>query len=153
MIIRNKLFLIVIIFLINSCGYNPVYQNNGQNNLNIKIVKLDGDQVLNQYIKINLREYINSDSQNKFLISVKSKYTKDSLAKDLTGKTTEYNLIADINFLITKNETQTNYSISESLKMTSMSSIIDERNYEIALKESLVASISEKFITHLLTIE
>ena len=99
MIKKNIIFLSLILFL-NSCGFTPIYLKNNNVNFSIEQVNFIGDRELNNFLKINLNKYKNEDVNNKIFIEVKSEYNKLILSKDNAGEVTNYQLEAEIVFLI-----------------------------------------------------
>ena len=50
---RNKLFIILLLFLTN-CGYSAIYKNTKSNDLMINIIAMQGDAEINSLIKKEL---------------------------------------------------------------------------------------------------
>ena len=51
-----------------------------------------GDKTINNFIKINLKQFENNNSEKKFKLKINTKYKKDTLAKDKTAKITNFKL-------------------------------------------------------------
>ena len=69
---------ILIIFLIPlffySCGYSPLYSNSNNKNINIKILEVQGDQEINNFLVANLKK--NSGNQGKtYLLDINTNYS------------------------------------------------------------------------------
>ena len=59
-----------------------------------------GDRELNNFLKTNLNNYKNNESDNKIFIEINSNYKKIVLSKDGAGEVTSYQLVAEVIFLI-----------------------------------------------------
>src|SRR6056300_110616 len=96
---KNIIFLYLIFFLSN-CGFTPVYQNNTMVNISIIQVSYSGDKELNNFLKTNLSKYENKNIDNKIYVETTSVYKKTILSKNATGEVTNYQLEAEVKFLI-----------------------------------------------------
>jgi len=146
MIKKNIIFLSLILFL-NSCGFTPVYLKNNNVNFSIEQANFIGDRELNNFLKINLNKYKNEEVNNKIFIEVKSEYNKIILSKDGAGEVTNYQLEANVVFLI--KSTNKVIKISEKKIMENMSDKFEETKYESSVKQSFASSITNKLISEL----
>ena len=146
MIKKNIIFLSLILFL-NSCGFTPVYLKNNNVNFSIEQANFIGDRELNNFLKINLNKYKNEEVNNKIFIEVTSEYNKIILSKDSAGEVTNYQLEANVVFLI--KSTNKVIKISEKKIMENMSDKFEETKYESSVKQSFASSITNKLISEL----
>ena len=78
---KKILFILIFINLAN-CGFVPINNLNGNNNLNIQSIKIiDGDRKLNMALQTNLKRYQINNSENTFDITITSSYEKNHLKK------------------------------------------------------------------------
>ena len=152
-IIKNisKFFLILI--LVNSCGYTPLFKDIDNLNLKINIIKTNGSRKINNIIISNLKNYTLRKSGKEFDISINTNYEKNIIAKDSTGAATEYKITLNSNFLIVTKNYEKELIFSESFNMQSMSNKLDENDYEENIQNSLVDSITKKLIFQLSQIQ
>ncbi len=146
----KKTYLIIFCLLIfNSCGYTPIYK--GMINANFKIIvnEIRGDRDIGNFIKSNLNRYEVIDSEKIFRINVSSNYSKNSIAKDTTGKTTEYQLKLISIFEVNNKEIIKEIKITETFNMKSKDNKFEESEYETILKENLVSSVVQKLLLQL----
>ena len=61
----KKIFLLISIVFIYSCGYSPLYLT-GKNDLFLNLKKIEGDFELNNYIKNDFKIVSNLNSTNIF---------------------------------------------------------------------------------------
>lgn len=145
--IKKNIFILSLIFFFSNCGFTPIYLNNIDANFSIEQINYDGDRELNNFLKRNLNRYKDKDKENKFYIEVNSKYEKIILSKDVTGKATNYQLIAEVIFLV--KPTNKKIIIIEKINMDSKSNKFEETEYERTKKQSFALLISNKLISQL----
>ncbi len=146
--IKKNIILISLIFFFTSCGFTPIYLKNTNVNFSIEQLNFKGDRELSNFLKINLNQFKNKKSENKIYVDVDSKYEKTILSKDGAGKATNYELKAEVIFLI--KSTNKKIKIVEKEVMKSMNDKFEEENYETSIKENFASSISYKFTSELI---
>ena len=144
---KNIIFISLIFFLTN-CGFTPIYLKNTNVNFSIEQVNYRGDRELSNFLKRNLNQYKNTKSENKIYVDVESKYEKIILTKDGAGEATNYELKAEVIFLI--KSTNKKIKIVEKEVMKSMNDKFEEEIYEKSIKENFASSISYKFTSELI---
>ena len=145
MIKKSYLFIIILIFL-HHCGYTPIYKGTINANFAIVIKEIRGDRDLGNYIKSNLNKYQATEGKKIFHISASSTYLKNSISKDATGKTTEYQLKVVSIFKVEKENIIKEIKITESFNMKSKDNKFEENEYELILKENMANTIVQKLI-------
>ena len=146
--IRKNILLISLIFFLTHCGYTPIYLQNTDVNFSIEKVSYTGDREINNFFKTNLNQYKNEKAENKIYIEVKSVYEKIILSKDGTGAVTNYQLEAEVIFLI--QPLNKVIKINEKKIMKSMDDQFEEAKYERTIKQGFASSITNKLISKLL---
>ena len=147
MIKKNIIGIFLIIFL-NSCGFTPIYLKKNDVQFSIEQVNYSGDRDLNNFLKINLDQYKNEKIDNKISIDAKSTYKKIILSKDGTGEVTNYQLEAEVIFLIKSNNKE--IKITEKKIIDSMSDKFEEARYERSIKQNFASSITNKLTSELI---
>jgi len=147
MIKKNIIGIFLIIFL-NSCGFTPIYLKKNDIKFSIEQVNYSGDRDLNNFLKINLDQYKNEKIDNKISIDAKSTYKKIILSKDGTGEVTNYQLEAEVIFLIKSNNKE--IKITEKKIIDSMSDKFEEARYERSIKQNFASSITNKLTSELI---
>ena len=148
MLKKNIIILSLILFLAN-CGFTPIYLKNKNINFSIGQVDYIGDRDLNNFLKINLDRYKNEKNSNKIFINVETKYNKNILSKDTTGKISSYQLDVEAIFVI--KSTNKIIKITEKKILDSKDDKFEEARYEKSLKQSFAYSIPNKLISELIT--
>jgi len=146
--IKKNILVISLLFFLNSCGFQPIYSKNNNVNFSIEQVDFTGDRELNNFIKTNLYQYKNANNNNKIFIEAKSEYNKFILTKDGKGEVTNYELNAEIVFLIKPTNKQ--IKISEKKIMESNADKFEENKYEKSIKQNFASSITFKLIQELI---
>ena len=146
--IKKNIIILSIIFFLANCGFSPIYLKNENRNFSIEIVIYTGDRDLNNFLKSNLKNYKNEESNNKFFIEVKSEYKKVVLSKNAASEATNYQLEAKVIFLIKPINIE--ISITEKKIMDSMNDKFEEARYERTIKQNFAYSISDKLSSELI---
>ena len=147
MIKKNILYISLIFFLTN-CGFTPIYLKNTNVNFSIEQVTYEGDRDLNNFLKTNLNQYKNQNVDNKITIEVESIYRKIILSKDGKGEVANYQLEAEVLFLIKPSNRR--IKITEKKIMDSMDDKFEEARYERTIKQNFASSISNKLSLELI---
>ena len=147
MLKKNIIILSIILFLTN-CGFTPIYLQSNDLNFSIEQIKYTGDRDLNNFLKINLDRYKNEKINNKIFLNGETKYEKNILSKDSTGKITSYQLKVEVTFEV--ESTNKKIRISEKKIIDSMDDKFEEARYERSIKQSFAYSISNKLISELI---
>ena len=146
--IKKKIIFISLIFFLNSCGFTPIHLNNTDINFSIEQIDYLGDRELNNFLKTNLNNYKNIESNNKIFIEVNSSYNKIILSKDKAGEVTSYQLEAKVIFLI--KSTNKEIKIVEKRLMNNMDDKFEEARYERTIKQTFASSITNKLVSKLI---
>ena len=147
--IKKNIIIISLILFLNSCGFTPIYLNKNDVKFSIEQVNYSGDRDLNNFLKMNLDQYKNEKIDNKFSIDAKSTYKKIILSKDGTGKVTNYQLEAEVIFLIKSINKE--ITIIEREIIDGMNDKFEEARYERTIKQSFASSITNKLTSELIT--
>jgi len=147
MIRKNTIIIFLIVFL-TGCGFTPIYIKNNDVNFSIELVNLTGDRELNNFLKKNLSRYKNENVSNKVFIDAQSKYDKVVLSKDGTGEVTNYQLEAEVVFVIKSTNKQIVFS--ENIIMKSITDKFEEDKFEKSAKQNFASSVSYKLISKLI---
>ena len=146
--VKKNIILISLILFLTSCGFTPMYVKNNNVNFSIEQVNFIGDRELNNFIKTNLIRYKNNKIDKKIFIEAKSEYNKFILTKDGKGEVTNYELNAEIVFLIKPTNKQ--IKISEKKIMESNADKFEENKYEKSIKQNFASSITFKLVQELI---
>ena len=146
--IKKNIIILSLIFFLSSCGFTPIYIKNKNTNFSIEQINITGDRELNNFLKTNLDQYKNEKVDNKIFIEAVSVYKKIILSKDGTGEVTNYQLEAEVTFLIKPMNEE--IKISEKKIMDSIDDKFEEARNERSIKQSFASSISNKLSSELI---
>jgi len=149
---NKKIWLILIfITLFSGCGFKPILSS-GNYNFSIKLDDVKGDNDLTKFIKFNLNQYQNINSEI-FYISIQSSYEKNALSKNKSGKIIEFSIIAITEVKIRNNNKEKNISLINEANMTNISDNYDEKIYERNIKQSFANKITKDLIIEILNFD
>ena len=146
----KKIFLLISIIFIYSCGYSPLYLA-GKNDLLLNLQKIEGDFELNNYIKNDFKIASNSNSLNIFDINAITKFEKIILTKDATGDATDYRLDFTVKFIIVSENKEISYK--ESFKIKKNDQKFEQSNYEKEIKKNFSEIVKDKLVLYLLNLD
>ena len=156
--IKKKFIVLIIFVLLQSCGFSPMYSKE-KINTNFSIIKLelDGDRVINNYLKNGLKRFNISSATKKYKIEIYTDYNKNILTKDLTGTATDYELL--LNTTVNVNQTSSDKDKTYTLKFTDSFNIkkfsdkFEEDSYERTIKKNFSETLISRIILNLSTNE
>ena len=146
----KKIFLLISIIFIYSCGYSPLYLI-GKYDLFLNLKKIEGDFELNNYIKNDFKVVSNVNSSNIFDINAETKYEKIILTKDATGDATDYRLDFTVKFIIVSKNKEVSYK--ESFKIKKNNQKFEQSNYEREIKKNFSEIVKDKLVLYLLNLD
>ena len=85
-----KKILIIIIFFINSCGYQPIYINKDTDSLEFSKISLIGDKDINRKILNSLNISENSSNMLEKQLMLETSYKIDETSKNSKGQIASY---------------------------------------------------------------
>ena len=132
----KNLILILLLFLLNSCGYTSIYKNQKSQDLQINIIETTGDKEINNLIKNELKFYSNKESNIKYNISIDSNYQKIIVSKNSAGVATDYKLIVQTVISFDKEGKNNILNFNENINIKSNSNSYEQNNYEKSIKKN-----------------
>ena len=144
-----KKLSILILFFIYGCGYTAIYKDNKINDYNIIISKMSGDIVMNKLIKNELEIVSNENSENDYYVELNTTYSKEIKSKNNSGIASNYEIIVAASFVIDSEI----ITFEEKFIVKNISDSIEQKNYEDIIKKNFAASIREKLMTKLLSLQ
>ena len=150
---KKILTLVFILNFLSSCEYKPIYSSSNKANYRIVITDLSGDKKLNKYIVESLKRSSQKNSVEIISIKINSEYSKEILAKNTLGSTTDYQARAIAKFEINKNGIMEELVINEKFNYQKITDSYEQKSYEQTIKNNLASSISQKIILRLSIIE
>jgi hypothetical protein len=146
---EKKSLVIILLITLSHCGFSPMFKNINNLQYNIIVDSLNGDRDINNLIKSNLKRYTFIKNRDELKIKVNTKYEKDIIAKDSTGKTTNYQIKISAIFEVDYNKGQKIITIKETFDYKSIEDKLAELDYERSIKTNLTNIIINKLITQI----
>lgn len=147
----KKIFFLILFTIVYGCGYSSIYKDRNQIDLFINVIDSDGDFEINNFIRNELKILSNINSSNRNDVSFETKYEKIILAKDTTGKATDYRLDMNVKFTIhTKNNREIIFD--EQFKIKNIDKSFEQLNYEKDIKRNFSKTVKDKLIMYLINI-
>ena len=152
----QKKIILILLFLLSSCGYEALHSKKNSINYIFSISELSflGDRTVNLKIKERLSNYTQSKKDKNFILKISSTSEKIILAKDTTGDTTAFKNTISINVEVLMNDKfKDNLIIIESFNYNNISNKFNLKNYESEIKNNLAEIATDKLIFKLSNIQ
>tara|TARA_B100000927_G_scaffold73499_1_gene58580 strand:- start:1422 stop:1871 length:450 start_codon:yes stop_codon:yes gene_type:complete len=141
---KNNLIIFFLLLILNGCGFEPIYSIKNESDYNITIIENKGDKKLNNFISRELDRISNKTSPNEYKIKVNSKFDKIIISKDSKGSPLEFELLANIDFVIISDNLNKSIRFKEKQNMQKISDLFQQTNYEDTVKENFASSVVRK---------
>ena len=148
---KNIGLIILILFLYN-CGYSSIYKNQKLQNFQIKIIKTEGNNTMNNLIKNQIRLYSNKDAPDIYNVQINTDYKKEILTKNSAGVITDYKLTNVSIFTVDLKGIPKVIELKETINIKNQSDSFEQNKYEKNIKRSFASSIREKLISEIFNI-
>ena len=135
--------------ILNSCGYMAIYKNAVEFNYKILVAEHTGDRDMRNLINSQLEKYSEIKSDKSFIIKINTIYQKNIIAKDATGKATDYQIKVTSNFNIKSEVVNKIIKINETFNVKSMDDKFEEQRYDAIIKNNIANAIVKKIILQL----
>ena len=145
-----KRFLFILIFLISSCGYQPIYLNNNLKNFEFNKIIAEGEKKINRNIinSLSLKENLNDKQLNELLI--KSSFRVEETSKNKKGQIKSYRSSILVNLTVNKNKNIIkSKSFSEEFVYNTKENKFELTEYQADIKEDLINKVMEDIILFL----
>jgi len=145
-----KKILIIIIFLISSCGYQPIYINKNFKNFEFSKIITEGENDINKKIinSISLKEDRTNVLLNELLL--KSTFKVEETSKNKKGQVNSYRSSIFVNLLINKNgEIIKNKNFSGEFTYNNKDNKFELVEHQADIKEDLINQVTEDIILYL----
>ena len=134
----KNLFTLIFLIIFSSCGYNSVLKNTSDtNDYKVNIIKMEGDQEINNIIKKQLELQSNENSKKNFGVSLETDYNQTILSKNTSGAITNYQITVNTTFKVNFKNQSIDFNFNESLKMKNISDSLEKLSYEKNIKNNL----------------
>ena len=141
---KKNFLIIALVFLISSCGYQPVDLENYEE-LTIKEIKILKASKLNNKIKKILISY-SKPNKNIILLELDSKKNINIKSKDTKGNALIYELQITTNILLKKNGKTFVKSLNESFIYNTKDNQFSLKQYEKDIEKNLINKLVKEIL-------
>ena len=145
----KKILILLFTILITNCGYSPIYNNNIDQNIEITILSIEGDEHLNKKLNTELKKYIKENSENSFKVKINTNYVKKTISKNSKGNATNFELIASATFTIVLDDYEKKILLNENLKIKNKEDSFEQQKYEDIIIANFAKSLKQKLLLQL----
>ena len=150
----KKIFLIFLIFLLNSCGYTPIYSSKDSNYKIINFQKNINNNLTN-YIQNTINAFSNDEASKSLNIEFEFKEEIITVLKDSKGDPSKnrLNITVNLNVLDTNQNLIASNVFSESFEYNIDDNKFNLKQYEKNIKFNLVEQITQEILVFLANIK
>ena len=145
----KKIIIIVIaLFILNNCGYTPIYSSKEKNFYIEKISKKNSTK-LNSKFANNLEIFSNKNSKNIIEIEIDSVKKIETSQKDNKGDPSRFQMTIVLNMNIISENYNKTKTFSSDFNYSNDSNKFSLKQYEKEIENNLISKIVEKSIIYL----
>ncbi len=148
----NKILIILLFFLL-SCGYQPIYINNDIFNFKYSEIILEGENEINKKIinTISIEENKNDENLDKLYLS--STYKIETTSKNTKGEAVSFRItvIVDLEVKDINNKNIKNKNFAKQFTLNSRQNKFELAEYQDSIRDDLVNKIISEIIIYLNT--
>ena len=150
----KKIFLIFLIFLLNSCGYTPIYSSKDSNYKIINFQKNINNNLTN-YIQNTINAFSNDDANKSLNIKFEFEEEVIIVLKDSKGDPSKsrLNITVNLSVLDTNQNLIASNVFSENFEYNIDDNKFNLKQYEKNIKFNLVEQITQEILTFLANIK
>ena len=153
---QKKIFTLLLLLFLSSCGYEAIYSKKNSKNYNFFISELSfiGDRNINLRMKEKLNNYTLNKKNKNFALKIFNSSTKEIAAKNTLGDAVTFKNTISTNIEVSINgEFKNSFVIVESFIYNNNSNRFNLKRYEKEIKNNLAETITDKLILKLSKIQ
>ena len=148
--LKKFILLIVFLSLLSNCGFTPLHSNKLNEKFSIGIISYEGNKEINNYLKVNLKQFQNKNYVNKFELNINTTLKKNILAKDKTAKITNYKLTSTSIIQVNYNgELIKEIKVLQDKNINNYEDKYEERKNEKNIMQNFASKITREIITEI----
>lgn len=149
---KLKIFSLVVIFFLSSCGFKPIYSSKGQN-FTLGNVNLVGDKKLVKYFETRIKRF-KGESNKKYDLEVKLDVAKNIVSKDKKGDPSIFSIQVSLKMILKQsNKPDTSKTFVQNTNYNNITNKFDLKKHERNLEKQLIDKIIEDFIFYIQSIQ
>jgi uncharacterized protein with von Willebrand factor type A (vWA) domain len=145
-----KRILIIFVFFLSSCGYQPLYLNNNIGDLKFKEMELTGSKKINRRIISLMNIEIDKEKSRYDKINIKSSKQILETSRNSKGQPQSFKMILNVTFSIkNKDEIMKEQSVTKEFSYKNLDNKFDLNEREIEIENNLLNEIIDEFFIYL----
>tara|TARA_B110001450_G_C17575851_1_gene462778 strand:- start:100 stop:567 length:468 start_codon:yes stop_codon:yes gene_type:complete len=153
----KKTLIIILLFTLNSCGYEAIYSKeiiDGAGKFSIKKISSTGDREINKKIEEKLNSYTKNKKNKNYTLEIITKNTKSTISKNSSGDPTIFKLNVEVIVLVKNEQGSTNqFKFSENIKYNNNTDKFQLNRYEKEIKVGAAEIIANSLIFKIINIQ
>ena len=143
---KKTVFIILLFFLLQNCGYTPIYKNIKNLDYKLNIVNISGNNDINNLVTTYIQRYSNQSDAKNINLNIKTEYVKNVLSKNKEGKITNYLIKSKIEFVLIDSKNNRNFVFEDEIRAVNSDNQFEFKKYENTIKSNFVNSAMEQLI-------
>ena len=143
---KKTIFVILLFFLLQNCGYSPIYKNVKNLDYRLSIVNISGNNDINNLLTTYIQRYSNQSDAKNLNLNIKTEYVRNVLSKNKEGKITNYLIKSRIEFILVDSENIKNFVFEDEIRAANNDNQFEFKKYENTIKSNFVNSAMEQLI-------
>ena len=147
---KYKITYLLIILLLSSCGFTPIYSNKN-NNFNVEKITSNLNNSLTNYIENSLFSFSNTNASRSLNIEINLEEEIIVILKDSKGDPLKNKLITKIELIV--NDDQNNListkNFNEDFDYSVQDNKFNMKQYEQNIRQNLIEDISGQILSYL----
>ena len=147
---KKLIFVVIALFMLNNCGYTPIYSSKN-NNFYIDISQKNRSK-LNSKIENNIKKFSSKNNENIIQLEISSNKKIETIQKDKKGDPSKFKMTVLLNInILEKNNLKINKtkSFSKNFNYNNNSNKFSLKQYEKDIEDTLINKIVEESIIYL----
>ena len=145
---RKIIIIVIASFILNNCGYTPIYSSK-EKNFYIEKISQKNTSKLNSKIANNLEIFSNENSENIIEIEIEAVKKIETTQKDNKGDPSRFQMTIVLNMnIISENHNKTK-SFSSNFNYNNDENKFSLKQYEKEIEDTLIGKLIEKSVIYL----
>ena len=147
---KIKKIFIVLLFLLQNCGYTPIHSEYRNLDYRLNIIEMKGEPIINNLISTKLKKLSNDKAKKTINLKISSDSERLILSKNKQNEITYYQLVQSINFEITnEKDLEKKFNFNETIKIKNINDQFEMKKYQDEITKNFINSKIDEFILQL----
>lgn len=147
---KYKITYLLIILLLSSCGFTPIYSNKNSN-FNVEKITSNLNNSLTNYIENSLFSFSNTNASRSLNIEINLEEEIIVILKDSKGDPLKNKLITKIELIVNDNQNNliSTKNFNEDFDYSVQDNKFNMKQYEQNIRQNLIEDISGQILSYL----